>query len=215
MSDDRITCSCACNTGDLPWAGRGTELDISGCRFSLYPMCDNYVPVILGALEATDTSAVWQETDALSTVYRGKLCYVADAVKALFINACHEGVHMAIEGQFSHGCPGDIDGDSVLGLEGPAPNGSRLSGKHFPVHCKIALYPMAVPEYIQKIAAVWRLAEERGLQPKTIHYATRLEGDVQDIFSFLEEICQLMSDDPSVPHYILHFTMNVNSPTEE
>ena len=61
---------CCCQRKELPWSGRGTSLDISGCRFSLYPMDSGFVSIILGALEKTDTSAVWKQSDALSTVYR-------------------------------------------------------------------------------------------------------------------------------------------------
>ena len=89
-------CCSGCNRPDLPWAGRGTKLDISGCRFSLYPMTDNFVPIILGALEGTDTSAVWSESDALSTVYRGKLPYVAAALRALFVKAWKPDVHLGL-----------------------------------------------------------------------------------------------------------------------
>ena len=207
------TANCGCCRDDLPWEGRGTKLDISGCRFSLYPMTDNFVSVILGALEKTDTSAVWSQSDALSTVYRGKLPYVADAVRALFINAWQPDVHMALEGQFSKGCPGDTDGDSLLDREGPAPNQAEIQDRHFPVLCKLALYPMGTGDYIDEIAKVWRMAEAEGLNPKTIHYATRIEGDVQKVFDYLEEVCSLM--EKSVPHYILHFTLSVNSPTNE
>ena len=205
--------NCGCCRDDLPWEGRGTNLDISGCRFSLYPMTDNFVSVILGALEKTDTSAVWSQSDALSTVYRGKLPYVADAVRALFINAWQPEVHMALEGQFSKGCPGDTDGDSLLDREGEAPNRAKIQDRHFPVLCKLALYPMGTGDYIDEIAKVWRMAEAEGLNPKTIHYATRIEGDVQKVFDYLEEVCRLMEQ--SVPHYILHFTLSVNSPTNE
>ncbi len=208
--------SCTgCSRPDLPWSGRGTNLPISGCRFTLYPMCDNFIDIILGALEKTDTSAVWSETDALSTVYRGKLSYVADAVEALFINAYREGVHMALEGQFSKGCPGDVSGDSKLEFSGEAPNKEFLKDKHFPVHCKLALYPLGDAEYIDEIAKVWYMAEDQGLKPKTIHYATRIDGDVQDIFRYLEEVCTLMENSEKVHHYVLHFTMNCNSPTQE
>ena len=207
------TANCGCCRDDLPWEGRGTNLDISGCRFSLYPMTDNFVSVILGSLEKTDTSAVWSQSDALSTVYRGKLPYVADAVRALFINAWQPEVHMALEGQFSKGCPGDTDGDSVLDREGEAPNRAKIQDRHFPVLCKLALYPMGTGDYIDEIAKVWRMAEAEGLNPKTIHYATRIEGDVQKVFDYLEEVCRLMEQ--SVPHYILHFTLSVNSPTNE
>lgn len=205
--------SSCCQRQDLPWSGRGTTLDISGCRFSLYPMDSDFVPIILGALEQTDTSAVWSQSDALSTVYRGKLPYVIDAVEGLFVNAYRPGVHMALEGQLSKGCPGDSDGDSLLGREGAAPNAAVIADRHFPVLCKIALYPMGVPDYIDHIAKVWRMAEAAGLHPASIHYATRLTGDVQDIFRFLEEAGRLM--EASVPHYILHFTLSVNSPTAE
>ena len=145
-------CCTGCNRPDLPWAGRGTELPIAGCRFTLYPMSDKYIEIILGSLEKTNTSAVWSETDALSTVYRGKLPYVADAVQALFLNAYRPGVHMALEGQFSKGCPGDVSGDSVLNREGEAPNAALVKDIHFPVHCKLALYPLGDAQYIDEIA---------------------------------------------------------------
>lgn len=209
-------CACTgCSRPDLPWAGRGTGLPISGCRFTLYPMTDDYIGIILGALAATDTSAVWSETDALSTVYRGKLPYVADAVRALFANAYRPGVHMALEGQFSKGCPGDVSGDSVLEREGEAPNAARTRDRHFPVRCKLALYPLGDADYIDEIAGAWYMAEKAGLRPATIHYATRVEGDVQDVFDYLESVCRTMEESPKVHHYVLHFTINCNSPTEE
>ncbi len=208
-------CCSGCSRPDLPWSGRGTSLPISGCRFTLYPMTDKFIDIILGALDKTDTSCVWSETDALSTVYRGKLPYVADAVKALFVNSYREGVHMAIEGQFSKGCPGDISGDSKLDITCAPPNAEGLKGKHFPVHAKFALYPMGSGDYIDDIAKVWYMAEEAGLHPTTIHYATRLEGDVQDVFDYLEKVCAFMEASENVSHYIVHFTMNCNSPTVE
>ncbi|WP_333789636.1 YkoF family thiamine/hydroxymethylpyrimidine-binding protein [Parolsenella catena] len=212
MSD---TCCEGCSRPDLPWAGRGTDLPISGCRFTLYPMCDNFIDIILGGLERVDTSAVWSETDALSTVYRGKLDYVMDAVSALFASAWTEGVHMAIEGQVSKGCPGDVSGDSKLTYEGEAPNHAIVEAATQPCLCKLALYPMGVGDYIDDIARVWRMAEDRGLNPQTIHYATRIEGSIHDVFAYLTDVCKLMEASESVHHYVLHFTINVNSPTVE
>ena len=212
MSD---TCCEGCNRPDLPWAGRGTDLPISGCRFTLYPMCDNFIDIILGGLECVDTLAVWSETDALSTVYRGKLDYVMDAVSALFASAWTECVHMAIEGQVSKGCPGDVSGDSKLTYEGEAPNHAIVEAATQPCLCKLALYPMGVGDYIDDIARVWRMAQDRGLNPQTIHYATRIEGSIHDVFAYLTDVCKLMEASESVHHYVLHFTINVNSPTVE
>lgn len=205
-------CSC-CQRPDLPWAGRGTKLDISGCRFSLYPMDSDFVSIILGALERTDTSAVWSQSDALSTVYRGKLDYVVDAVAGLFVNATKPGVHMALEGQLSKGCPGDSDGDSALTAQGTPPNQPHIADRHFPVLCKIALYPMGTADYIDHIAHVFRMVQDAGLNPVSTHYVTRLGGDVHQVFALLRQICQYMEGAAS--HYILHFTLSVNSPTKE
>ena len=144
-------CCTGCNRPDLPWAGRGTELPIAGCRFTLYPMSDKYIEIILG----------------------------------------------------------------VLNREGEAPNAELVKDIHFPVHCKLALYPLGDAQYIDEIAKVWYMAQEEGLNPKTIHYATRIDGDVQDVFTYLTHVCELMENAPAVHHYVLHFTMNCNSPTEE
>jgi len=53
--------SCPCGKGD-----------ITGCRFSLYPMTDSFISAILGAISKVRTDKVWKETDALSTVCQGE-----------------------------------------------------------------------------------------------------------------------------------------------
>jgi uncharacterized protein YqgV (UPF0045/DUF77 family) len=175
-------------------------------------MDSNFIPIILDALQKTDTSAVWSSSDVLSTVYRGKLNHVADAVRGLFVNAYSPGVHMALEGQFSKGCPGDVDADSYLSQSGTSPNISSTKEIHFPVLCKIALYPLGCENYIDSIAHVYRMAEHAGLQPSTIHYATRINGDVHAIFDYLEEACAYAQT--TAAHYALTFTLSVNSPTQ-
>ncbi len=93
------------------------------------------------------------------------------------------------------------------------PNLPLVGEKHFPVQAKIALYPMGIPDYIDKIAGVWRMAEKARLNPVSIHYATRISGDVHEVFDYLEAVCRKM--EAEVPHYILCFTLSVNSPTQE
>lgn len=41
---------------DCLWCIGGASKGVSGARFSLYPMSDKFVDVILGGLENTDTS---------------------------------------------------------------------------------------------------------------------------------------------------------------
>lgn len=193
--------------------GCGTGKKITGCRFSLYPMSDEFVPIILGALEKTDISAVWSESDALSTIYRGKREYVFDAVKAIFVNAWREDVHMTMEGNFSKGCPGDIAGESKLDFVGEAPNYLSGKDKNIQANCKYSLYPMGRGEYMEDIREVVEMANSRGLNPKSIHYATRINGEIGNMFAYLEDVCKHMEKVAS--HFIVHFTISVNSPTKE
>ena len=57
------------------------------------------------------------------------------------------------------------------------------------------------------------MAEDAGLNPTSVHYATRISGDVQAVFDYLHAVCR--HREQTVPHYILHFTLSVNSPTAE
>ena len=195
-------CGCGC----------GTDLPITGCRFSLAPMCDDYVDVILDAVSKVDTSKVWKQTDKLSTVYRGRACHVEDAVKACFIHAYREGTHMTMEATYSRGCPGDIDGDSYLAVDDVLCNGPNIKDAHFPVLCKIALYPMGVSDYMSHIAKIVNDAIDRGLYERSAHYCTILSADVQALFSYIHDVNAYCGENLS--HYVFEVTMSVNSPTK-
>ncbi|MDR1165667.1 MAG: Ykof family thiamine-binding protein [Deltaproteobacteria bacterium] len=205
--------STRCGQPDLPWSGRGTRLGIFGCRFSLYPMTDRYAEVILSALAETDASKVFAQTDALSSLYRGKLVHVIDALRGLFARASRPGLHLVMEGQISKGCPGDSDGDSFLAEDDLPLNRPLIADLRLPVMAKIALYPLGAQNYIDLIAEVVRMAERAGLNPRTIHYATRLSGDLNRVMDFLEEISRFL--EPRSNHYVLTFTVSAGSPTQE
>lgn len=195
-------CGCGC----------GTDLPITGCRFSLAPMCDDFVDVILQAVGKVDTAKVWKQTDKLSTVYRGRACHVEDAVKACFIQAYREGTHMTMEATFSKGCPGDIDGDSYLAADDVLCNEPQIGGIHFPVLCKIALYPMGVSDYMSHIAKIVNDAIDRGIYEGSSHYCTVLSADVQDLFAYIHDVNAYCGENLS--HYIFEVTLSVNSPTK-
>lgn len=194
-----------------PWSGRGAGSDITGCRFSLSVMDGRYADIILGAVEKTDTSKVWSATDSLSTVYRGKRSHVVDAVRACFTHAYTPGVHMTLEATFSKGCPGDTDADCYLSEDDALANAPSLGGIRFPADGKIAFYPLGVPDYMEHIAAVVRMAMEKGLYSQSSHYATMLHGDAAALFAYFDEALAYAQD--RISHYVLECTLSVNSPT--
>ena len=196
--------SCGC-------CGCGSKA-ITGCRFSLAPMCDDFVDVILGAAEKTDTSKVWKQTDKLSTVYRGKACHVEDAVKAFLIHAFREGTHMTMEATYSKGCPGDTEADCLLAQDDKLCNEAAVGDVHFPVSCKISLYPMGVQNYMEYIAHIVNHAIDLGIYEKSTHYCTVLSCDVQALFAYIRQVNAYCAENLS--HYVFQVTVSVNSPTK-
>lgn len=196
---------------NYPWKGCGTTKEITGCRFSIAPMSDDYINILLNAIQKVDTSKVWSKTDKLSTIYRGKRIHVIDGVKACFIESYQEDVHMTLEATFSKGCPGDTEADSYLATDDILINESNLINKHFSVSSKISFYPLGTEEYMKHIAYVVNLAIRQNLYQQSAHYVSILEGDVHDLFSYFNDV--LAYAEQYLSHYVLQVTLSVNSPS--
>ena len=191
-----------------PWLGCGTDKEITGCRFSLAVMSDDYVPKILGALEKVNTSQVWSATDHLSTTYRGHKTNVINTLKELLIAINDGEAHITLEATLSKGCPGDMDTDVPMALV-PATN--QASNERFELHGKLAFYPLAQIDYMDHIAHVVNLAIDRKIYDKSSHYATEFKGDVHDIFGYLHDIFDYA--DAHVEHFVYQITLSLNSPS--
>src|SRR5699024_4050394 len=84
---------------------------IAGCSFSIHPMSDNCIESRTNAVERVGRSKVWMQTGGVTTTGRGKMVPVFDVTKAIFLHAAKTGEHVAFQGTYSIGCPGDSDGD--------------------------------------------------------------------------------------------------------
>ncbi|SFE03365.1 YKOF-related Family [Lentibacillus persicus] len=186
---------------------------IAGCQFTLYPMSDRFVDIILGALEEVDTSKVWKETDDVSTCVRGKMVHVFDVSKALFLHAAKTGEHVAMSGTFSIGCPGDTEADAYMDETDAPLNEQRSNEISQEAGCKFALYPMGRDDYMNAIYEQIDLSKHRKVKVSGTHYATRLDGDVSDIFSALQ--ASFTSVQEKVSHVTMTFTISANSPSNK
>ena len=136
------------------------QIDITGCRISLYPMKDDFASHILRSIKETDTTAVWQQTDLFSTLYRGEAASVIDAAAALFVNAYDPKTHLVGEFTFSKGCPGDLAGDAFLSGKHERPNHQQITAKGtFIVQCNILFMSLDVKIIWKKlrISSRWRM----------------------------------------------------------
>ena len=83
----------------------------SGAQISLYPMTDDFVGVILGAIGALEPYRpnFRIETDDVSTLLVGPPDQLFPAMRDLFISATGHGVHCVLAATVSRGCPGEPD----------------------------------------------------------------------------------------------------------
>lgn len=190
---------------------------VTGCRFSIAPMSDRFIEIILGAIGKVDTSNIWAQTDEFSTVYRGKRQHVLDAVKACFVYSYRKGIHMTLNATLTKGCPGAAEKDAALTdavwSDADPANEPLMREIRFPAAAKIELYPMGTAEYLTHIKKVIEIAKARGVFARSAHYATILKGDVHALFAFFHaaaEYCEQHTD-----HYVLGFTLAVNFPEDE
>ena len=178
----------------------------AACRFSLSPMCDDFVPVILGALDRVDTQAVAHRTDKLSTIYEGALDSVEDGVEACFVQAYRPETHMTMEAVFwIEGREGSVSGER--------PNRLSTEQIHFPAVGKLTIYPLAGEAVEAWAGRVETCARSANVYRESAFDGTILEGDIQDIFTCLHklgEACLSVSG-----RWAVALTLSVNSPTED
>lgn len=180
------------------------------CRFTLSPMSDRFVDIILGAIEKVDTHMVRSKTGKLSTLYEGLRPYVEDGVKACFIHAYRPGVHMTMEAVYSKGWPGEKP-EGPEAEEGEAPNAGAVGQVHFPMAAKMSLYVMDGGEWAKGRETLEGLARELGVLEGEEPDCLVLNGDVQQVFDCVEAANRWCAQ--VFGWYALAATFSVNSPT--
>jgi energy-coupling factor transport system substrate-specific component len=202
------------NVGEWVMSNFCGTSEITGARFSIYPMADNFVEIILTALEEVDTSKVWMETDDVSTCVRGRSEQVFDVVKAIFLASAKTGNHVVLQATFSNGCPGDSAGDVYLTESPERVNEEKSSQINQEVAVQFALYPMGIHSYMNVIVDQVKLAEKQGTFTKGVHYASRLDGDANAVFQTLEDAFSGAHESDST-HIVMTVAMSANSPSKK
>jgi hypothetical protein len=85
----------------------------AGAQVSLYPMCDDFVDLIIGSLSALDPyrSQLRIETDDISTLIVGPPEILFQAMRDLFVQIASSGKHVVMHATISRGCPGEPDAE--------------------------------------------------------------------------------------------------------
>ena len=90
-------------TADSPESSQSDGAHFFGARFSLYPMTDRYVPVIMGAIDGLGERGLTVETDDVSTFLGGHPEAVFATLRRAFARAAATGEHVVMTVLFSYG----------------------------------------------------------------------------------------------------------------
>lgn len=98
------------------------QTDNAACSFSIYPVCDNYAPIILNALQKADRYEVSRRTDGLETCVHGATAQVFAATRAAFVHSAAAGPPTAFRATFTLGVQPYITANPVPDLLATAPD---------------------------------------------------------------------------------------------
>lgn len=198
----------------------------SGAQVSLYPMTDDFVGVITGALAALDPyrERLRIETDDISTLIVGPPEVLFPALRDLFSAAAGTGRHCVLSAAISRGCPGEPD-DEICAtplLGGPREpletrkdaalaDVARAPDKATPTAAQFSLYVMGTGDHMDEIYDCIDFLKRSGVFGRSKNFCTRLDGDAGAVFAAIEAaFCRF---GPPEGHVTIDLTASANSPT--
>lgn len=198
----------------------------SGAQVSLFPMSDDFVGIILGALKALDP---WRdqlrlETDHLSTLMVGPPEVLFPAMRDLFCAAARKGVHTTMHASVSRGCPGEPDDPICTPIAGQAPNMDlpdriatclRSVGEapHLEqdIAAQLSLYPLGVGHHMDEIYGCIEFLKSSGTFDRSKNFCTALRGDAGPVFETLSQSFSGFGSEAG--HIAMDVTVSANSPS--
>ena len=159
----------------------------SGAQISLYPMSDDFVGIILGALHALDPYRpdFRIETDDVSTLIVGPPEQLFPAMRDLFVAAARTGTHCVLHATVSRGCPGEPDDPICTPLSGAGAR-DALPGRIVlarnvvaaaeptgqTVFAQFSLYPLGAVQHMDEIYGCIDFLKTSGVFDRSMNFCT-------------------------------------------
>jgi uncharacterized protein YqgV (UPF0045/DUF77 family) len=182
-----------------------------GARFSLYPMTDRYVAVILEAIKGLRDTGLEVETDDVSTFIGGDRDRVFGELTRVFAAAARTGEHVVMTVLLSHGCPGETYCESTGEIRVPAETHTQGDKSGVAVTAQWSLYPLGSDGYMDVIYREIDRTKRAGVFAKGAHFVSGLRGDLTEVLGAIRSSFDAACADAG--HVVAHATVSVNSPT--
>ena len=200
----------------------------SGAQLSLYPMSDDFIGIILGAIKALDPYRpnFRIETDDVSTLIVGPPEQLFPAMRDLFVAAARSGTHCVLSAAVSRGCPGEPD-DPICRPQNETTSALPLSDRiaaareavsQAPrtgqvIAAQFSLYPLGVGHHMDEIYGCIDFLKTSGVFDRPKNFCTRLKGDAGPVFATLSEA--FLRFGAPEGHVTLDLTASANSPSTQ
>ena len=198
----------------------------SGAQISLYPMTDDFVGVILGAIGALEPyrPSFRIETDDVSTLIVGPPEQLFPAMRDLFLAAAGDGIHCVLAATVSRGCPGEPD-DPICAPIGHVVHDKPLDDRITAAIAQVAdapktgqivaaqfsLYPLGDGHHMDEIYGCIEFLKKSGVFDRSKNFCTKLRGDAGAVFATLSEA--FLRFGAPQGHVALDLKVSANSPT--
>ncbi|MCO5162333.1 MAG: Ykof family thiamine-binding protein [Mesorhizobium sp.] len=199
----------------------------SGAQISLYPMSDDFVGIILGALHALDPyrSDFRIETDDVSTLIVGPPDRLFPAMRDLFVAAASTGTHCVLHATVSRGCPGEPDDPICTPLSGAGTRAdlaerivlardavatAEPTGQG--VAAQFSLYPLGAVQHMDEIYGCIDFLKASSVFDRSKNFCTKLRGDAGPVFATLGEA--FLRFGAAEGHVAMDLTVSANSPSK-
>lgn len=182
-----------------------------GARFSLHPMTDRYVPVILDAIKGLRDTGLEVETDDVSTFIGGDRNRVFAQLERVFAAAAKTGEHVAMTVLLSHGCPGETYCEATGEARAPTRAGATGGKSGVTVSAQWSLYPLGSEGYMDVIYREIDRTKQAGVFARGAHFVSALRGDLADVLGAIRASFDAACADTG--HVVAHATLSANSPT--
>ena len=198
--------------------GRRQPAAMIGVRFSLYPMRDDFVPLILSAVKDLDRLGVEVDVDDVSTCLLGEEPNLFEALRVAFGRAACSGAHVVLNATFSAGCPGEPEGDVCVprAYDGPSGGEEGWSDEAYrlpeTVSAQFALYPLGLGGYMDAIYSEIERAKQAGVvRVVGRHFCTHLYGPGGAVFDVVRRA--FAETRSQATHSVMTLTLSANSPS--
>jgi hypothetical protein len=198
----------------------------SGAQVSLYPMADDFVGIILGALHALDPyrHRLRIETDDLSTLIVGPPDVLFPAMRDLFVAAATSGTHCVLSACVSRGCPSEPDDPACTpstpivaqqSLEERTADARKAVASApktgLQVAAQFSHYPLGNTHHMNEIYGCIDFLKASGQFDRAKNFCTRLAGDAGPVFATLEQA--FLRFGAPEGHVAIDLTVSANSPS--